>query len=154
MSRLISDFQGLPIDKMHRRKVIQSIKTHRRTTFIFPILKKMISTDIMTTQEAWVGGGGGGGCWETGVLSGKNDILQNWKIRFVFLYIPICWITFLPCILSTGNLWKSEIGRDSVLLINYQIFFLFCFCLVRPLLFYFVLTSSLKFTQIIRISVM
>ena len=74
----------------------------------------------MTTQEAFFWGGGG--CWETGVLSGENDILQNWKIRFVFLYIPMCWITFLPCILSIGNLWKSEIGRDSVLL-NYQIFF-------------------------------
>ena len=31
----VSDFQRLPIDKMYRRKVIQSIEIHRKTIFIF-----------------------------------------------------------------------------------------------------------------------
>ena len=73
MSRPISDFQKLPIDKMHRRKVIQSIRTQENNVY-FSILKKIIFTDIMTTQESL---GGGEPVGETGVLSGENNILQN-----------------------------------------------------------------------------
>ena len=51
-----------------------------------------------------------------GYSIGKNHFLQNWKIKVVFPYILLCWITFLLCILSIGSLWKSEIGRTIVLL--------------------------------------